>query len=370
MLRNIQDNRQKRILCYLSGEHHFALYYNIFLQNDDLVFYVYSKNISFDSYRKSNLYDLDNVFFVENEREMMYKLNQFSLYITTESQMAWPHRNSLSLIKLCKAASIPVIELQHGLFQLGLHYYSIPRKFFYYADALPVKSVADYVLTYYAVPDCPNSVCIGYPPYHTCKNSIDGEYVLVLSNLHWGSAYTREDVYRFYNTVFKYAANHPEQLIIWKMHYGEWNIPYLKGFINNLKLIYPSAVDNIIFYYESEMLKMTSLVDLIRKSNYVISTVSTVLLDCEIYGKEVYTYRCPGVECLINRLQSANSFRNYEELSALMSEERREFHTGLLRPYDNSVFRSFITKVVEESNPCSSSELIAILENNKYEGGV
>lgn len=340
MLKDITfvDNK-KKIFCYLRGTHHFALFYNIFLQNPDIEFYVHSNFINEDEYRKSKLYDLENVFFVTNINYFKYKFEIFGAFITTDAQATAAHLYSLRLIALFNELRIPVFEMQHGLFQLGLHYSDVFTKENFHADSLATKSFADYIFTYYPIDNYNNTTVIGYPPFTKEEKAYGGNYVLILSNLHW-ETYKEEEKYNFYKTVLQFVQEHPEKLFVWKFHLGEI-IKDNKKIIEDLFTIYPAAKQNIIFYHENDMLKRLPLSALIQKSDFVISTVSTVLLDCEIYKKRTYIYKCPANECLINKMKKPPVFNNYAELAALI-QENKTFVSGLLYKYNNNEFKTCI----------------------------
>lgn len=362
MLENITDcNKKKRIFCYLNGAHHFDLFYNIFKMNPEIDFFIHSRSITLDDYRKSRIYGFDNAYFITDFASFKYKTGCFGAFITTDIQSCLPHEYSLKLAYFFKQLRIPVIELQHRLFQLGLHYYDRPAKEIFHDDSLPVRSLADHILTYYPLTNYSNTTTIGYPPFAGTQMSYRGEYTLILSNLHW-ETYTGKEKYNFYRTVCEFAANNPAKMFLWKMHHGETANPQNHKLIEDLFSVYPEARENIVFYHNNSMLQKTKLSALISKADAIISTVSTVLLDCEMYGKSTFVYKCPSCRCLTDRLKNAGTFGDYKELAALTKHHVSAFETGFLYPYDNKAFVREINSLYKTPDISAEAFLRILLE--------
>lgn len=364
MLKNIIQDKTKRVFCYLRGVHHFDLFYNIFKDNPDIEFYFHSNFIPVDFYRRSKLYELPNVYFVADLKKFKYKLNGFGAFITTDAQATAPHAYSLELINFFNKMKVPVFELQHGLFQLGLHYYDLPKKEVFHDDSFPTQSFADHLLTYYVQKNAVPGTVIGYPAFTQRPEPYDGEYTLILSNLHW-ETYDKEEEYQFYKMIFELAVDNPKQTYIWKMHHGEQANPHCNSMIKSLFEIYPSARKNIIFYHENEFLSKSPITELIQKSREVISTVSTVLLDCDICRKKTVTYSCPTVECLIKRMKNPQPFTNLTELKDLLTQPENKFSTGLLQQYDNKSFRKTLDQLYKRTALSQQAFLELVLEFKK-----
>lgn len=361
MLKDLNDNIQhKLIFCYLRGTHHFALFYNICAFNPDIDFYVHSNYISVDEYRKSDLYNLKNVYFVDNIAKFKYKLHLFGAFITTDAQATSPHSYSIKIISFFNKLNIPVIELQHGLFQLGLHYYDCPIKENFQDDSLPTRSLADHILTYYPIESYTNVTNIGYPPYDKLKKSYKGEYNLILSNLHW-KTYSNEEKYHFYKIVLQFIEDQQDKMFIWKQHYGEMINPENQKMIKNLFALFPNAEKNILFYQHNEMLKKINVSTLIQKSDNIISTVSTTLLDCEMYNKPTFVYKCNSNDCLLKRLATNHLFTNYTELSNI-SKNKQPLKTRFLNRYDNDAFIQCINSLYKTTHLTSPEILQVMLE--------
>jgi hypothetical protein len=89
--------------------------------------------------------------------------------------------------------------------------------------------------------------------------------------------------------------------------------------------------------HKNNILSFLTTTELIQKSKRCISTISTVLLECEMFGKPTYVYENKGTKCLCDRLKKKDTFRNFKELDAYFSKpaEKKNLESGCLLPYDN-----------------------------------
>ena len=149
MLANIKTQPGKMVLCYLNGKHCISLMLPIVCGNTDIEFYFHSKSFGVVDFMSTPLAKCANAHFVGNLDELKFKLNLFGVFITTDAHSAHAHVYSLKLICMFEALGILVLELQHGLFQLGLHYYDVPSGVSFHGDSLPSRSFASQVLVYY-----------------------------------------------------------------------------------------------------------------------------------------------------------------------------------------------------------------------------
>lgn len=329
----ISDNR-KKILFYANGAHHLSLYSSLFCSNPDFQFIIYSPRILIEDYINSPVSELENVFLCTDFADILPKLKYFGLCLTTDTQAARAHKPGLTVSYYCSRLGIKVIELQHGMFQLGMHYAALPELGKIPSDAFSVSGYRDAELCFYPSGNN-NSYVMGYPPFDGSLGASGGKYCLVMSNLHW-QTYGREERARFYASVWQLAYKHPRQLFLWRMHPGEKTSLALSGFPSepppNLKLL----ADDPIW-------KKVSAAEIIRKAAVVISTVSTVLLDCEICRRPLLIYETEAVSCLLKKIRRKKTFRTFPELDKLFSDVRRynscRLDSGLLLPYDNLVFR-------------------------------
>lgn len=351
MLVDISTPRPKMVLFYINGKHHFPLISPIVKANTDIDFFIHSQSVTEDDYRRSELFRQENAHFVAASPRLQCKLNLFGAYISTDMHAVGAHTYSLRIAKKFNRLGVPVFELQHEMFQVGLHYYDKPSRELFWDDSLPTRTFASRVFAYYPVADgiAPHTV-IGYPPF---KSPITahrtGEYILVLSNMHW-STYTHDERCDFYKAVFDYARNHPNEHFIWDVHSGEVENPECKALITGMFDMFPPLAKQIVFTHEQEVLPFLPISELVANSKCVISTPSTALLDCEMYSRRVAVYRCATNRTLTSRIRSATFFGNSEELEHCMSIGPVPIKSGLLFPYDNKAFRKILDESYHETD--------------------
>ena len=305
MLVDISTVRPKMVLFYINGKHHFPLISPIIKANADVDFFIHSRSVTEDDYRRSELFRQENAHFVAAFPRLQCKLNLFGAYISTDM----------------------------------------------------------HVLVYYPVADgiAPHTV-IGYPPFRAPITAHrTGEYILVLSNMHW-STYTHDERCDFYKAVFDYARNHPNEHFIWNVHSGEVKTPECKALISGMFDMFPSLMKQIVFTHEQAVLPFLPLSELVANSKCVISTPLTALLDCEMYSRRVAVYRCATNRALASRIRSAMFFGNSEELEHCMSSGPVPLKSGLLFPYDNKAFRTVLDECYRETDKDQAEWLDIILD--------
>ena len=351
---------RRSVLLYVRGSFHFPLIEPMVRDNRDVEFFLHSNLFGNGEIARANLNKYGNFHFVSSLDELKFKLDRFGAFITTDAEPANPHSYSLRLVEFFQAIKVPVFELQHGLFQLGLHYFDVPAKFSFGGDSLPARSFAGQILTYYP-PAGVNvaAVTIGYPPYAGQLQPSSGhDWTLVLTNLHWPT-YTEEERRVFYESVYRLAAEGSSR-VVWKQHHGEIGSTACTALRKELAVKYPLAAKRLCLHHEDATLGELRLDALIARATCVVSTVSTVLLDCEMQQKAVALYGCSSVECLTRRIAEKDVFGTYDELRAVLKKGPRPLVTGCLQPYDNKVFRKALDCAYCET-PLSRPEFLAAL---------
>jgi|TARA_B110000908_G_C10236537_1_gene443660 hypothetical protein len=342
---------KKNIFMHINGAHHLALIQPICKSNPDYDFYIYSENISQDIYKHEKIYHLGNVYFPNNITDILFKLNNFGLFIGTDLQLTSAHCKGIQLAKKFRDVGLGVIELQHGLFQLGFHYFSIPRKDFTSGDVNPVKSYADSQLFFYSAEVGAN--VIGYPPtLEKLKENYEGEYCLILSNLNWDT-YTNIERLDFYFAVVRMVLEHKEKQFIWRMDHGELMSKTCKMLLFSVCAFYGIVIKNLKNLSINPAGGLNpDISSLVAKSSAVVSTVSTVLLDVEMYENNTMVFDCDSIHKLVDLLEIKTTFRQYADLTRFF-DTKNPLLSGKLVEYDNSVFR----KVVDDhfSLPCEVS---------------
>lgn len=327
------------ILVYIATRGQLEFMENLFAKNPDFRFtLLFSHTFETLDFFNQGLLKYTNILATKDINNIFFKMKHFGCLLTFETNATHAHRRGLFLSFLASLLSIPVIEIQHGLFQLGIHYESVlPHFETYISDSFSVRGYANHTLTFYPSSNIPNSTCIGYPRYISNKKTVyKGNYGLILTNLHWNT-YKEETRMFFYHLIVKTAESFPEITFIWRNHPGEKEyIKRLETFINirNIK--------NIILNKHNMTFIPTD--ELIKKAQFVISTPSTVLLDCERFEKPTYLFKSKTTECLTNLLKEKEVFSTQEELFTFISQKNfsSNFRSGFLYPFDNNKFRQVI----------------------------
>ena len=351
---------RRSVLLYVRGSFHFSLIEPMVRDNRDVEFFLHSNLFGRGEVERANLNKYANFHFVANLDELKFKFDRFGAFITTDAEPAHPHSYSLRLVEFFQAIKVPVFELQHGLFQLGLHYFDVPADFHFSGDSLPAKSFAGQILAYYPPTVVETSaVTIGYPPYAGQPQPSSGhDWTLVLTNLHWPT-YTADERRAFYESVYRLAAEGGAR-VVWKQHHGEIGSAACMALRKELAEKYPLAAERLSLHHEDETLRELRLNALIARATCVVSTVSTVLLDCEMLQKGVALYSCSSVECLVRRVVEKDVFETYDELRAILQKGAKPLVTGCLQPYDNAAFRKALDCAYRETTLSRSEFLTAL----------
>ena len=367
MLAQINERIGKMVFCYLNGRHSIPLMIPIVRGSPDVEFYFHSRTFAGVDFMASPLAKSPNAHFVGDFDELKFKLNLFGAFITTDANAARSHVYSLKLVSMFKALGIPVFELQHGLFQIGLHYYDVPSGVSFWGDSLPSKSFAERVLAFYPpIRRTPPSTVIGYPPYSGEPSDCGGgEYLLILTNLHWPT-YTVDEKMAFLDAVAALVESRPELPVVWKMHHAETPpASKINQMVGEVLGRHPDAKRRIRFAHLDEGLKGLSAAEIIAGAKYVVSTVSTVLLDCEIHRRPTAVYACASNACLVRMVESADTFSDGDSLLALFGRGLHPICTGKLRPYDNAAFRAALDACYKPS-PITQEKLLSLLLSQTF----
>jgi hypothetical protein len=257
------------------------------------------------------------------------------------------HNNVLLLTGLLKELAIPVLDIQHGLYQWGINFTDTSLEQGFAGEAgisLPMKTQADYQVTW------AGENAVGYP---RCKASAttlaatDGP-ILIATNTNW-HIYSEEDRQTFIRTLHLIFTRLESVQFVWKPHPAEMspNNIALNEFMESIRQS-PTKYRNVEIFTQNKLEPVT-LTDLIRGCRAGIATVGTSVIDFEMLGKPCAIFDSPTVRALNDSLSYADRFHNFESLLAWfdrLDENTLPPVTGQLKPFSESAFSDIVNKAI------------------------
>ncbi|MEW4400058.1 hypothetical protein AB1J06_15340 [Agrobacterium tumefaciens] len=356
------------VLLVMQGGHHLNLYRNLFVLCQDvswICFLPEIQKVSRDVVEE--LYDNFGVQFFTDRQTAIAHFGTIDAVITTFAVPHRAHTPHLRFVALAYELGIPVFELQHGLFQLGIS--SSEASPFVGSgisgalNGLPVPNMTDRKLRW------SGEGAIGYPPFaesvyeDSSRLRCAGDHTLILTNLHW-NILSEEDVGHICDMIVKAVVSLPEISFMMVPHPSELDKPHLKRLrarlqsanAQNIRIIRPDSADEMS--------------DLIKSSRMALSTVSTVLLDLEMY--EVPTLIMAGrrQHRLIESFQSCHLVVGKEGLvqdikDIYYGHLQPYLRTGMLEPFHASILQENILTAIRKI-PMRAETYVPII--NKYVG--
>ena len=339
-------------LNFKKFKHKFLVYapfitkLNLFLpivkNNRDFMFIIHINNLKKEEFLKSKFAFFENCFFYDKLPDLIFT-ELFDKFITTDAQQCVSHSYSNSIIDSFKSAKKKVIELQHGMSQLGMHYVNLPDDKILADDSLAQNTRADHILAFnknISMNTENNITVMGYPGTDNILKSYSGGYILITSNLHW-DVYKMSEKILFYQQISNCIFQNPKELFIWRQHLGE-KTAISQSIINQSFSIHncnPKQIKNLII--DDQFLNNQNTESLISKSSKVISSYSTTLLDCEIYSKPTIIYSAPSIFNLISKLSYKNTFSEKKPIN--LDYVNSSVKTGYLKSFNNSNVRKVLT---------------------------
>ena len=186
---------------------------------------------------------------------------------------------------------MPTIFIQHGVMQGRLNLFTGSKNIRYISEILLIfeKIITPEVLS---LETHKKTQIVGFikpmlfPPRPPKKPLPKHDRVILFCHsFRWKGRYGKDDVSRFYNLVGKFAANHPDDLIIIRSHRAKSRALYR----SHDKAL--SKIPNIIFSHAYKgPLKGMSMTDVLELSDMCISTASTAILDSVYMNKPTAIY--------------------------------------------------------------------------------
>lgn len=281
----------------------------------------------------------------------------FSAVITTVGHIS-PVLNVkiISILKACISSEIPIIEVPHGLYQWGYNLVD-DSKFVNTASntlgaGYPVPSFADHQISWF------DNTGIGYPRHRTEKikcteNIMVPDYTVITTNTNW-YMYGFEDQRVLAQSIFEYAKANPERMFIWCHHPAELNATNL---INNMLGAKPANIfryghDKDIYFHSLDTTE-----EVIQYAQAGISTISTCLLDYELYNIPTAIFQTEGLSTIQNSMIQASFFSSQKELNSLKFEIPK---TGHLQDYNVSNFDDRINELTRRKQYQNKAQRIIL----------
>ncbi len=310
-----------------------------FIYDGQIQYIVYMRNLETQTLFKRNeiLNRHNNVSFTDDENIIYLKLPHAHQFISFRTLVHIGHLPFLKFCLIAKSAKIPVIEVQHGLFQNSINYYScsdyIEYKDSYYLPAGITYSIADKQILWEEIgfplsPPTAETLSHGGGRQTFSNNENGGifnkskpdeniphtekSYILIASNTNW-YLYEPEQEVLFYKTIFEVANHFPDELFIWKPHPAE--IQPLKKIINIDKpdnlLLYGIDLD-VVFSGKHD------LIDIIADAKFAIATIGTSLLELQLMKTPTLLFDNPNCKALTEQISGVGLFKNGDDLIPLV----------------------------------------------------
>jgi len=278
---------------------------------------------------------------IGNLIDVLLRLDDFAVCLTT---LATPHRahlKGLQIFTACSRLGVPVLELQHGLFQQGAAFVEVSRTpgsgFANAAQGGAARNFRDDLVGWSGKDG------IGLPQFHDLKPATDDGYVLILSNLH-RSVFSEVERRLFYEGVAQLVRRHPETRFLWKPHQAELQ--------RKLEPLYAPLMEqvgeNLELLTRETMAGRTTL-DLIRCCSCAVSSLSSVVLELEMYAKPTLLYAPVSMEDAVAIMGAVHPFDDDLSLLSAYADlmqrpDAYRMQTGFLKPFDPDRLRAILKR--------------------------
>lgn len=350
----VQPRRQKTVLLLLQGPHQLHLYQEIFVSCRDcrwVCLLPSTKALPEETIQE--FYLLHGVQFFSDKRTAIASFRGVDILITTFAVPHAVHANYASFIALAYEMGIPVFELQHGLFQIGISYSErsavVGSGMAGALTSLDAPNLVDQKLVWRKSEDS-SEQSIGYPPFtndiydRVTRQMGDTSGVLIATNTHW-NILSANEVRLAWDMIIRLMKSLPDISFTIMPHPAEVGAAALKRVIErcdrehvmNMTVIRPSS--------------RAEFVDMIIKSRLAVSMISSVLLDFEMYDLPCVILPCRAQRPLAQALTVATLPSNDEELSAAVRGGYYDdmpliLRTGQLFPFDHDALKSALNGAV------------------------
>lgn len=362
-----------RVLLVLQGFHHLMLYENVFKYCTQIQWYCLFPGLSKsrDVGGPSRLYHSYGVRFFSDASACLAHFGHFDAVITTWAVPHAKHLPYLKFIALAHELGLPVFELQHGLFQLGLTY----------SEHAPI--IGSGPGSAISAPDAENLTTnvlkwfgeggIGYPRSLTFENRErnpphpGAERVVFVTNHHWG-VLSEDERQTCYNSIYQTIRNLGAVDFVLLPHSGELKNP---DFIDMIARLDNAKIKN----YRIENGRDGGIYDdLLCDSNLIVASASTTILDCELSGTPTVMFRNESQEMLLGSFETVTTFSNAEELVQLVSNVlyknfRPILKTGFVQAFQPEMLTSTIRNSIVPARQYSKEQVAIAISRYVSQSG-
>lgn len=329
------NNFKKYILFYARHWGQLSHVKSVVMELNDCYFIISSHSVDEKDFYKHEVSRLDNAIWVDDHDLILSKISSFDILMTFDALLVQGHKDGLNVVEEAKKFNLPIMELQHGLFQVSINAFHQPAVNNFFDESLIVRSAATHRLTWF---DNPNGINIGYPLFDgrtiPTPQNVSKPIVSIFTNLHW-KARSRGNRVKILFDILNFIKNHPNIHFFWKRHHGELldkNTIEDVGIVEKLIGQQMIELDNLVLV--DNEIEPTRLLEF---STHAISTVSTVLLDIEMYH-----LNCAIIadETTINLLDTFDGFIIFNPDISL--DNFRELCSSMLFPFNPKILRDAV----------------------------
>ncbi len=355
-----KKEENKIVLLFCGNAIHVEMYSSLWKETD-INFLVLCASLNQESVIKvASKYNEGNVRFTNDMNWVMLNADLLGLVITSFGLPLKQHELSFPLIHQMIQLNIPVLGIQHGMFQWGINF-ADEAKFFTSTSLVntvigagaiyPLRFFADEMILWYGENG------IGYPRMtktnlSNYKTLCQCNFTLLVTNLNH-HIYSPEELHLFYTSVSTLINNYPDNQFFWRPHPAE---------IGCRKSVFDMFYQNV-FSHAKNMRILDSQVNkcnfhpmddeptehLIARAKNIISMPSTVLLDAEMYQKPTLLFETYSNKDMIKAFKKVTVFNSKETLLSTFEEvlkkpESAVMESGMLEPFSAIEFEKIVKR--------------------------
>lgn len=351
----IRARQKPTVLLILQGPHHLMLYKELFRRCSEFHWVCVLENArDLPADLVNRMYFLFGVQIFTDERAALSNYLGIDAVITTYAVPHPAHSRFIRYIALAYEMGLPVFELQHGLFQLGISYSESSA---YVGSGIPgaLTSLDAPGLTrkklVWGDARTADEISVGFPPFtqdviNGPAYGGNGDAVLIASNTHW-SILDETDVAAIWDCFVHLFVSLPDIKFVLMPHPAEMKSASLKRGLDRCQ---KSGVANLTVRRPADRNEFISMLENIRVA---VSMVSTVLLDFEMYEIPCVLVPCARQEPLIAGLQYAKYADNKTEFTnqvrdAFYGSSESVLCTGFLRRFRPEILVSAVREGIRK----------------------